>query len=136
MKKYLFPALVTTLLVSSCIAAENVKWLERGNVKSATITDTNVSKSTDAPAAEKIVTLATGQKVVLTGGVYVKSGDTAKVLEWASANNYIALEDKYIAGAIHITAPAEESINVANMISQIDGVTTAAPKYRAPVVPK
>jgi len=92
--------------------------------------------TTDGTAAPLTVTLATGEEVVLTGGVYVKAENTSVVLAWAMVNNYIALESPYITGAIDVQTTPEESIEVANVIAGLEGVTTAAPKYRRPVVAK
>ena len=140
MKTYLPFALPTLLLATSCASAEPVKWLEDGADMHATTTEISQRKQETAGDAAEIpkvtVTLATGQEVILTGGVYVKTQNTAAVLAWAMTNNYIALESPYISGAINVQTTPEESIAVANAIAQLDGVTTAAPKYRMPVVAK
>ena len=141
MDKY-FPTVLPALLLSaSCASAEPVKWLEDGSDMHATAPEVTSQKRLDGTdgdtqTAKPTVTLATGQEVVLTGGVYVKADDTSVVLAWAVTNDYIALEHPYISGAIDVQTTAEESITVANMIAELAGVTTAAPKYRKPVVPK
>lgn len=140
MDKYLPSALPALLLSASCVSAEPVKWLEDGSAMHATTSEAPLNR-TDATAnsdteQDVVVTLATGQDVILTGGVYVKTENTAAVLAWAMSNDYIALESPYIPGAIEVETTAEDSIAVANQIAELEGVNTAAPKYRKPLVPK
>ena len=135
MNKYLLPMILTGVISIGCANAETVKWLDDGSVVHTIDSEDTVAKRS-ASSDNLTVTLASGQDVVLTGGVYVKAEDTSKVLAWALTNGYVALEDKYIKGAVTIQTTPVQSIAVANAVAEIEGVTTAAPKYRTKLVPK
>lgn len=115
-------------------------WLDDGaTVKTVSPKENNNSNIKTKNATLKDsnqVTLGTGEKVVLIGGVYVKAKDPDSIVDWAQANGYEARKDKYTKNAVHITTTAAESITVANVIAKLDNVTTAAPKYRQELVTK
>lgn len=125
---------LSSLLSLAAAQAAEIQWLEGGNTVNASQSDIQAKgNDTDNPVE---ATLATGVVVTLSGGVYVKADDTNVVLAWAQANNYVAEEDQFIPNAINVQTIPEQSITVANAIAELDGVTTAMPNYRAPLVPK
>lgn len=132
MKKLLLVMVVSSL--SSVLHAESVSWLEDESTVSAT--NTGVMAKSLNGTNQPSVTLATGQQVALLGNVYVKADDTHTVLTWALNNGYVAYVDTYIQGAVHIEVAADQSIEVAAQVAQLQGVTTAAPRYKAAVVHK
>jgi hypothetical protein len=137
MKKYLLLSMLAGLSLAS---ATTVSWLDGGSVvntlESKEINST-VTKSVSSTKTDKSkVTLATGEEINLTGGVYVKVDKSEAVLKWAKNNGYEAKEDKYTKGAVHIVTTVEQSILVANAIANLEGVTTAAPKFRRKLIRK
>lgn len=135
MKKYWQFTLLTLLVMTGYARADAATWLEDGDTVHATAPNANLSaKGAEKPTNQ--ITLSTGQIATLTGGVYVNATDASPVLAWAVSNGYIAFQDQYIANAIHVETTVEKSIEVAGLIGKIEGVTTAMPNYRVPVVPK
>lgn len=140
MKKYL---LLGVLAGFSLASATTISWLDGGSVVNTAEpkeTNTTVAKSVSSNVKtledKSKVTLATGEEINLTGGVYVKVDKPVVVLEWAKSNGYEAKEDKHTKGAIHIITTMEQSISVANEIAKLDGVTTSAPKFRRKLISK
>lgn len=137
------PIAVMAILATcvGCVTAGPVVWKERGNIVSAT-TDSTVSETENVVVARSTdsekptITLPTGKVVTLTGGVYVKSKDTAVVLAWALENGYTATKDEYSSDVVHIEAAPEDSISIANKVATLEVVTTAAPNYSTPKVLK
>ena len=134
MNKYLLPIVFTGVFSIGCANAETVKWLDDGNVVSTIDSEETLAKRSTDSTENLIVTLATGQEVTLTGDVYVQTDDVAGVLAWALTNGYVALEEEYVAGAITIQTTPGQSVSVANAVAEIEGVTTAAPKYKSKLV--
>ena len=136
MEKYLLPIVFTGVFSIGCVNAETVKWLDDGNVVSTIDSEETLAKRSTDSTENLTVTLATGQEVTLTGGVYVKTDNVAGVLAWALTNGYVALEEEYVAGAITIQTTPGQSVSVANAVAELEGVTTAAPKYKSKLVTK
>lgn len=140
MKKYL---LLSMLAGFSLASATTVSWLDGGSVvntiepKETNSTESQVvSKSVVEVEIQDKVTLATGEEITLTGGVYVKTEDIESILKWAETNGYEARVDEYTEGAIHIETTVEQSISIANSISRLEGVTTSAPKFQRKLIAK
>lgn len=158
MKHFLIAMTVFGLSTTNAFAdnATPVSWLDDGATVSATVYQTEVdvqatsesattssaqattaSKTTTTEETEHVtITLSTNTTATLTGNVYVEAENPALVLAWAQANGYIALESPYITNAITVETTAAESINVANQIAEIEGVTTAAPRYQRKLIAK
>jgi hypothetical protein len=141
MKKYIL--LTTTLFMImglSTACASSHTWLDDGaTVHGSDDNSSNQVKSKSLNIAnnnELKVTLSTGAKVTLTGGVYVKAKEAKVILDWAQANGYTATKDKYIKNAVHIECITSKSIEVANLVAKLEGVTTSAPKYKKNLVTK
>lgn len=138
MKKYILLISTSSMIIGLSIAYAN-SWLDDGaTVHSSDSNHTKVkSKSLDTKNSSELkIILATGVEVILTGGVYVKAEEPEDILAWAQANGYTATKDKYIKNAVHIESTAPKSIELANLVAKLEGVSTAAPKYRKILVSK
>ena len=135
-KSLLAFSIASSFVLGSCaLQADEVKWLESGSVIHAT-QDSRPAKSARDGTVKQQVTLSTGVVATLTGGVYAKAEDTSVVLAWALENNYLAFEDEFIPNAINIQTTPEQSLDVADAVAKLEGVTTAMPNYRTPRVLK
>ena len=145
MKKYYLPVIILTVWMgSSHLSAETISWLDGGSVVHTT-EPKELNSSLEQPVSKSVtreskvvneVKLATGEAIILIGGVYAKAKDPDGILDWAGANGYEAVEDKYTKGAVHIETSIEQSLSVAKAISQLEGVTTSAPKFKRKLISK
>lgn len=146
-KRILKTTLLLSLVMITNACATPTTWLDGGSKVNANIQesnssktselDTKINKSLDKSNDEPFeVTLATGAKTIIIGGVYVKTKKVQTVLDWAQKNGYTAIEHTFIDGAINITTTPSQAIEVANQIAQLEGVSTAAPKQSKKLIKK
>ncbi|MDQ7068388.1 MAG: hypothetical protein Q9M40_10690 [Sulfurimonas sp.] len=136
MKNSIIKAALIVSIGATASYALSAQWLDDGNVVHTTQTQSTITSRSTSTTQANQVTLATGETVTITGGVYVKSTNPDAVVLWATQSGYEAKKDRYIKGAVHIQTPANESIAVANAVAQLEGVTTAAPKYARALIAK
>lgn len=127
---------LTLALTGTSLYATTVTWLDNGDIVHTVERNVSMKKESNSSNVENKITLATGETVTLTGGVYVKAKNPQSIIEWANESGYDATKDKYIKNAVHIITTPEVSIDVANKVAKLDGVTTSAPNYRRVLVTK
>jgi len=127
---------LTLALTGTSLYATTVTWLDNGDIVHTVERNVSMKKESNSSNVENKITLATGETVTLTGGVYVKAKNPQSIIEWANESGYDATKDKYIKNAVHIITTPEVSIDVANKVAKLDGVTTSAPNYRRALVTK
>lgn len=134
MKKHILTSLLLGAMVSGNAIANNLTWLESGStVHASPVSDPSAASARnkpDAAATPVLVKLATGQTVRLSGGVYVKAKDPSLVVAWAQSMGLVATEDNAIEGAVLVETTPEQSIGIAAQLAQVEGVSTAAPRYK------
>jgi len=135
-KNYVIKIALTLTISGASLYATTAKWLDDGEIVNTVEKNISIEKTSNTSKPENKVTLATGETVTLTGGVYVKAKNPQSIVDWANESGYDAVKDRYIKNAVHIKTTAEASIDVANQISKLDGVTTSAPNYRRVLIAK
>lgn len=120
------------LCTASCSAQAQLKpvqWLEGGNTIQATAIEKPAARGITVDDTVQVL-LPTGSTATLRDDVYVKTTDAAVVYAWAAQRGYLVTPHRWVADALMISVPATQSLDVAQQVSTLNGVTTAAPRYK------
>lgn len=127
---------ISSLSVS---ATEQLSWKSNGatvNASQLNGTDTTLKTRNKNNNKSINIVLSTGEKVTLTGGIYIETNNPKAFNQWLNTQDLNVTKHKWIDNAYTLSIQPEDIAKQLHALNDLRFITTAEPRYRKTLISK